>query len=185
MPVKELSLHIMDLAQNSISAGASLLELTVEENHANDFLRIELKDNGCGMEKEFLQRVVSPFTTKRTTRSVGLGIPMFKEGAERTGGSFMIESQPGVGTRIGAKYVLSSIDRQPMGDLAGTVLMLVISNPNMDFVLTVTVNAESYRFDTREIREILGAEVPLDNPDVSIWMQENLKEGISALHGGM
>lgn len=183
--MRELSLHIMDLAQNCVKAGASLMELRVEEDDQKDSLLISIKDNGCGMDEEFARRVESPFTTTRTTRKVGLGIPMFKENALLTGGDFHLTTKKGVGTEICAVFVLSSIDRMPMGDLAGTVLLLVQANPKMDIRLDVRVNENSYSFDTREVRQVLGDDVPLDLPEVSAWMQENLTEGIEALHGGM
>ena len=102
-----------------------------------------------------------------------------------TGGDFHLTTKKGVGTEICAVFVLSSIDRMPMGDLAGTVLLLVQANPKMDIRLDVRVNENSYSFDTREVRQVLGDDVPLDLPEVSAWMQENLTEGIEALHGGM
>ncbi len=183
--MRELSLHIMDLAQNCVKAGAKLITIRVEEDSGKDTLLISLKDDGCGMDEEFARRVESPFTTTRTTRKVGLGIPMFRENAIQTGGSFRLESEKGVGTLVEATFVLSSIDRMPMGDLAGTVLLLVQANPEMDVALDVTVDGQAYSFDTRQIRQILGPEVPLDLPDVIAWMHENLVEGIESLHGGM
>ena len=163
----------------------SLIWIEVEEDKAKNTLRIAIKDDGCGMDEEFAKRVESPFTTTRTTRKVGLGIPMFKENALLTGGSFRLDTRKGEGTTIEAVFVLDSIDRMPMGDLAGTVLLLVQANPAMDVRLDVTVDGNSYTFDTREVRQVLGPDVPLDLPEVGAWMQENLTEGIESLHGGM
>ena len=132
-------------------------------------MAITLSDDGKGMAPDFLKTVTSPFTTTRTTRKVGLGIPMFKENAELTGGTFSIESTVGVGTKMRAGFVLSSIDRPPLGDLAATMIYLV--------------DGQSFSFDTEEIRAVLGP-VPLDSPEVVSWMKDYLEEGIESLHGG-
>lgn len=183
--MKELSLHIMDLAQNSVTAGATRIDFTIEEDAAKDTLLVRIQDNGCGMDEDFVKRVTSPFTTTRTTRKVGLGIPLFKEVAELTGGSFSIDSKKGEGTRLTAVLGLSHIDRVPMGDLAGTILLLVTSNPGINITLTVRVNGNEYEFSTFKIREILGESIPLDLPDVIAWMKDDLTEGIESLNGGM
>ena len=135
--MRELSLHILDLAQNSLTAGASRLDIIVEIDHKKDLVAITLSDDGKGMAPDFLKTVTSPFTTTRTTRKVGLGIPMFKENAELTGGTFSIESTVGVGTKMRAGFVLSSIDRPPLGDLAATMISLVVSNPEFHFISTI------------------------------------------------
>ncbi len=181
--MRELSLHILDLAQNSLTAGASRLDILVAIDHGRDEIVITLSDNGKGMTPDFVQRVVSPCTTTRTTRKVGLGIPMFKANAELTGGSFAIESEPGLGTTLKAVFVLSSIDRPPLGDLAATMISLVVSNPAFHFHLDYSVDGTSFVFDTKEIMGVLDG-VPLDTPEVVSWMGEYLKEGMEALHGG-
>ena len=181
--MREISLHILDLAQNSLTAGASVLCIEVAEDRKADRLTITLADDGRGMDAEFLKNVVSPFTTTRTTRKVGLGIPMFKANAELTGGSFHIESEVGKGTRLTAVFVLSSIDRPPLGDLAATMFSLVIANPKFHLSLLYTVDGDSFALDTQEIMDTLGS-VPLDTPEVAAWMQEYLQEGIQSLNGG-
>lgn len=181
--MRELSLHILDLAQNSLTAGASRLDIIVEIDHKKDLVAITLSDDGKGMAPDFLKTVTSPFTTTRTTRKVGLGIPMFKENAELTGGTFSIESTVGVGTKMRAGFVLSSIDRPPLGDLAATMISLVVSNPEFHFRLDYLVDGQSFSFDTEEIRAVLGP-VPLDSPEVVSWMKDYLEEGIETLHGG-
>ena len=175
--MRELSLHILDLAQNSLTAGASRLDIIVEIDHKKDLVAITLSDDGKGMAPDFLKTVTSPSTTTRTTRKVGLGIPMFKENAELTGGTFSIEST------VGAGFVLSSIDRPPLGDLAATMISLVVSNPEFHFHLDYLVDGQSFSFDTEEIRAVLGP-VPLDSPEVVSWMKDYLEEGIESLHGG-
>ncbi len=182
--MREISLHILDLAQNSLTAKASVLTIGIDIDHAKDTLTVTLSDDGCGMSPEFLKNVVSPFTTTRTTRKVGLGIPMFKANAELTGGSFDIKSEVNVGTAMKAIFVLSSIDRPPLGDLTGTMISLVISNPSFHFHLDYCVDGNAFDFDTEEISAALGGDVPLDNPDVVQWMKGYLNEGFESLHGG-
>jgi signal transduction histidine kinase len=181
--MRELSLHILDLAQNSLTAGAARLDILVAVDHGKDELTITLSDDGKGMSPEFVRQVVSPFTTTRTTRKVGLGIPMFKANAELTGGSFSIQSELGKGTTLQAVFVLSSIDRPPLGDLVSTMISLVVSNPAFHFHLDYSVDGTSFVFDTEEIMGVLSG-VPLDTPEVVAWMEEYLKEGMESLHGG-
>ena len=181
--MRELSLHILDLAQNSLTANAKRLDILINEDKAGDRLTITLKDDGKGMSPEFLKNVTSPFTTTRTTRKVGLGIPMFKANAELSGGDFDIWSEVGVGTRMTANFVLSSIDRPPLGDMVSTLVTLVIANPTFHFQYEYAVDGEAFTFDTQEIMQILGG-VPLDTPEVVAWMTDYLKEGMESLHGG-
>ena len=176
--MKELSLHILDIAQNSISAGARALDLTLAEE--NGWLTITVADDGRGMSPEFLATVTDPFTTTRTTRKVGLGIPMIKELCELCQGSFEIESQVGVGTALHLSFRLSNIDLPPMGNLVETMLTLVNGAPEKpEFLLEYAVDGDSFEFDTRQIRQALGG-VPLDTPEVLIWMRDYLQEGIEA-----
>ena len=132
--MRELSLNVMDIAQNSISAGASLITITVVEDQPGDTLSISVEDNGKGMSPETVQKVIDPFYTTRTTRSVGLGVPLFKMEAEMTGGSFTIQSQLGVGTNLTAVFKPSSVDMIPLGDINGTVQLLISCNPTLDFI---------------------------------------------------
>lgn len=181
--MQELSLHLLDIVQNSVTAGAKAVEIAIGVDRTADTLSIRIKDDGCGMDAQMLSRVSSPFTTTRTTRKVGLGVPMFRHSAEATGGHFTIQSQVGVGTELCAVYGLSHIDRAPMGDLAGTVLSLIVCNPEMDWRFSITEGAEEYAFDTREVRAVLG-DVPLNTPDVVSWMKADIEDGIQSLNGG-
>lgn len=185
MIMKELSLHLLDIAENSIAAGAKLVEITVEVDHARDWMRCEVKDDGRGMDAELLARVTDPFTTTRKTRSVGLGIPFFKEGAEGCGGAFELESTPGKGTRIAASYRISHIDRPPLGDMADTIYGLACSSEGVDFLYTYRVDGRTFAFDTREIRQALGDDIPLSMPQVALWIRESLIEGTTELNGGV
>ena len=173
MTMPELSLHVLDIAQNALSAGADLIEITITAEPGRDFLSLSVKDNGVGMDQETLSQVLSPFSTSRTTRKVGLGIPFFKDGAIACGGDFALESKKGVGTHICASYQLSHIDRPPVGNMADTLLGLVVCNAHVDFVCKSTVGQSVFEFDTREIKQVLG-EVPLSTPEVISWLRECL-----------
>ena len=174
--MKEIALHIMDIVQNSITANATLIEISLEIARQADTVSITVKDNGKGMSREMLAHVTSPFVTTRTTRKVGLGISLFKAGAENSGGSFAIDSVEGKGTELTAVHILDNIDRPPIGDFAGTVHSLIVCNPKIDFVIRVEIDGQLETLDTREVRQVLGNEVPLDLPDVSAWLKENLDE---------
>ena len=182
--MRDLSLHLLDLAQNSIKAGASLvtIRMTVDDN---GWLTFTLADDGKGMSPELLQRVTSPFATTRTTRKVGLGIPMMLENAQRAGGDLTIESQVGVGTTLTITYDTRNIDSLPMGDLAGTILSLILVNPDRpDFLFDGKSPTGEGSFDTREVRAVLAG-VPLNEPAVTAWMKEALEETINPIFGGV
>ncbi len=181
----EISLHILDIVQNSIRANANLIEISINEDLDSNVMEITISDNGCGMDEEFLKDVTNPFRTTRTTRKVGLGVPMFKGAAELTGGNFDISSEIGVGTTVFASFVHDSIDRQPLGDMAFTIVTLVNSSPEIDFVYTHTFNGESFDFDTRQIRETLGSEVPLSEPQVLTWIEEYINNETENIYGGI
>ena len=181
--MSELSLNILDIVQNSISAGASLVEVTINQQEKNDTLIISVKDNGKGMSQEFLKTVENPFVTTRKARKVGLGISFFKQAAEMTDGSLKIDSKLGVGTTITARFKNSHIDRQPLGDIAGTITALCTLNPDIDFRLDYIVNENDFKFDTMEVREQLGGDVPLSSPSVADFLNEYIKENIDNLSG--
>lgn len=135
----ELSLHVLDIAKNSTKAGATLIEIEISEDVDSNLLVIEIKDNGCGMDKDFLSKVLDPFKTTRTTRKVGMGLSLFKNACELTGGNLEITSEVGKGTNVKAVFVYDSIDRQPVGDMAATILLLsaVMIKP-ISYILTDT-----------------------------------------------
>jgi hypothetical protein len=173
----EISLN-PGVAQNSVTAGSSLTEIKYGrpgERPADGFIR----DNGRGMTEEQVRRVTDPFFTTRTTRKVGLGVPFFKMAAELTGGSFRIESTPGVGTEITAVFGLGHIDRMPLGDMAGTMTALIGPNPSLDFLLRYAVDENGFVMDTREIRKILDG-VPLSEPEVLSFITGFINENIDA-----
>lgn len=178
--MKELSLNVLDLTQNSITAHATLIELEVCEDTVADLLKITLTDNGCGMTEDQVKRVMDPFYTTRTTRKVGLGVPFFKMAAEMAGGSLSIDSEVGKGTKLTATFTLSNVDRMPVGDMEGVVRDLIYMNPDIDFTYRRQINGKEIFLDTRELKKILG-EVPLNSPDVSQWISEYLKEQIESI----
>lgn len=176
--MEDLSLHILDVAENGIRAGADLIEITVEENVESDRLAVTIRDNGRGMEPEFLAKVLDPFTTTRTTRKVGLGLSLFQQSAQEADGDLSIESTPGVGTTVRAVMSHGHIDRKPMGDMAATVTTLIEGNPHVDFVYTHRKNEREYILDTREIRLELE-EIPLNNPQVVNLIRDNVLAGLN------
>lgn len=179
--MRELSLNVMDVAQNSISAEAALVTIAVDQDTAAGTLLITIEDDGRGMTPQQVENVQSPFYTTRTTRSVGLGVPLFKMASEMTGGSFSIQSALGVGTVVKAGFHTGHIDMVPLGEMGETVLLLVSCNPDMDFVYRRTQDGRTFAMDTRELREVLGGDVALNNPEVVTWMQEYLAEQEQAL----
>ena len=176
----EISLNILDVAQNSISAGSRLTEIDIRIDTASDILEVIIDDNGRGMSAEQASRVVDPFFTTRTTRKVGLGVPFLKMAAEFAGGHYHIESAPGKGTKISAVFGLTHIDRMPVGDMAGTMVSLVGSNPDLDFIFRYYVDENSFIMDTREMRQVLDG-IPLYMPEVLNYISEFINENIDAV----
>ena len=182
--MRDLSLHILDLAQNSVKAEATLVTIRLELDE-NGWLTFTLLDDGKGMSPELLAQVTSPFATTRTTRKVGLGIPMMEETARRTGGALTITSEVGVGTTLTATLDTKNLDCLPLGDIAGTLLSLFIGCPEKpDFLFEGSSPKGQGSFDTRQVREVLGG-IPLNEPEVVAWMQEALKEEIDPIFGGV
>ena len=177
--MKELSLNILDIAKNSTKAGATLVEILIEES--SEILTITVSDNGTGMTKEILESVSSPFSTTRTTRKVGMGIPLFKIAAEQTGGKLLIKSKhideypEEHGTSTSASFCKNHIDFTPLGDVTSSLLTLIQGNPNIDFRFSHKTASGEVSLDTRELREVLE-EVPLDSFEVLNWIRENLAE---------
>ena len=182
--MRDLSLHLLDIVQNSLKAGASRIEIRIEADSSRDRLAVEVLDNGCGMSEEFLARVTDPFTTSRTTRSVGLGVPLFREAATITGGTFQIDSKLGSGTRLRAEFVISSIDRLPIGDLADTLVGLVLSDPTRTYIIAFSAGEERFDLDLDEVRQEL-IDVPLNDPNVLEWLQSLIREQQCTIFGGV
>ncbi len=178
--MKELSMHILDIAQNSVHADSKLVEIEICEKIEKNILEICIKDDGKGMDEETLKKVTNPFYTSRTTRKVGLGIPMLKSAAENCDGSFKMKSEVGKGTELTASFRYDHIDRAPLGNIVDTVVTVVISDIKVDFIYRHYIDERCFILDTREIKEVLG-DVPLNNIDVICWIKEHVKEGLEKI----
>lgn len=178
--MKDLSLHILDIIQNSIVAGATLVEISINEDDKNDKLTLEIVDNGKGMSQDMINKVSDPYTTSRTTRKVGLGIPLLKQNAERAGGSLKIESELGKGTKLVAEFTPSNIDCLPLGDIAGVIALTVSGNPTVDFVYNHKKNGNLYTFNTVEIKEILS-DISISDPSVSKYLKEMIQTNLEEI----
>ena len=179
--MKELSLNILDIAMNSVTAKSTLIKIDLKET--DDVLEISISDDGCGMKSEMVENVTSPFCTSRTTRKVGMGIPLFKMASEQTGGSFSITSKhidqfpENHGTTTRATFFKSHLDFTPLGDIIGTITTLIQGmGEKIDLVFTHKSDKLNVCLDTRELREALGGDIPLSTPDVLVWITEFLKE---------
>lgn len=177
--MKELSLNILDIVENSTKAKAELVEIEIIEDKTT--LTVRITDDGSGMSEETLLSVTDPFYTTRTTRKVGMGIPLFRLAAEQTGGGLTITSHhiddypEEHGTVVNAIFDKSHIDFTPLGDIVSTITTLIQGHPDVDFKFTHTVNDSSVSLDTRELREVLD-DIPLDNFEVLLWIKDNLIE---------
>ncbi len=177
--MKELSLNILDVAENSVKAKAALIEILISEQ--DGLLTLVIRDDGCGMTEEILKGVTDPFYTTRTTRKVGLGLPLLKMSAEMTGGSMKIESVSekddavNHGTTVTAVFYKDHIDFTPLGDIVATIVTLIQGHPDYDFLFSHTISGYEISLDTRELRTVLE-DVPLDSYEVIKWIEESLKE---------
>ena len=180
--MRELSLHILDVLENSVEAGATRIELIITEDLPADRLTIQVKDNGRGMGPELLRNVLNPFVTTRKTRHVGLGLPLFAAAAQRCNGSLVVESQQGVGTVVTASFQHSHVDRAPLGDLTGALMGILMAERPCDLAVTHRVDGRTFEFDTADIRRELG-DVPLSYPSVREWLREMIAQGEAELRG--
>lgn len=180
--MRELSLHLMDIIENSISAKAKLVRIEIVENTAKNLLSISVIDNGCGMNSEMVNRVTDPFVTSRTTRKVGLGLSLFKSACERCDGNLKITSIIGEETKVYAEMKLNHIDRAPIGKIYDTITTELL-NDEVDIEYTHRVNDRSFIFDSREIKKIIGND--LNSPDILIWIKEYIRENIENIGGGV
>lgn len=182
--MKEISLNILDIVQNSVKAGASLIEIHISEDE--NTLCFSVKDDGCGMTEDFVKKVTNPFTTTRTTRKVGLGLPLLKMEAEMTGGSFAITSKSQTeysdhGTTVTALFRKDSIDCIPLGDIVGTVCVLFNGIGKEDILFVHEKPQGTVRLSSAEMREMLGEDVPLCDPEVVSWVKDYLQEAYESI----
>lgn len=180
MKLKELSLHVLDIVENSISANANLIKILIDEDLVHNLLTIQIEDNGIGMDKELLRMADNPFTTTRKTRKVGLGLSLFKAAALRTEGNFNIDSVKGKGTIVKATFKHDHIDRAPIGNMGSTIATILSREDNIDLLYIHRICDKVFEFDTRKIKEILG-EVSLNTPEIILWIQNYINENIIEL----
>lgn len=180
--MRELSLHILDILQNSIEAGARHLDLEINESISANRLVISITDDGRGMDRQTVERVLDPFFTTRTTRQVGLGIPLFRAAAQQCNGDLIITSAPSVGTRVDVKFQRDHLDRAPLGDIKSTILSVILANQACDLRYSHHMDERCFEFDTAEMHQILG-EIPFIEPRVRKWLDEYLQQGYDQLYG--
>jgi anti-sigma regulatory factor (Ser/Thr protein kinase) len=175
--MKDISLHILDITQNSISAGASMIRIEICEDTERDSLTIWIRDDGRGMNQDDVKMATDPYFTTRTTRNVGLGLPLLMHQAEQAGGRLDISSQPGKGTEVMACFMLSHIDRPPLGDIAGVIKILIGANPDLDFIYRHARGKQEYVLDSREIRMVLEG-IPLNHHELLESIREMILENL-------
>ena len=178
--MRESSPHMLDLAANSVSAGATTIKIEREEDQVTDILRVRITDNGKGMNPEIVTMVTDPFVTSRTERKVGLGLPLLKEAAEACNGSLSISSEPENGTMVEVRFQLSHIDRMPLGDLVDTLLTLEVGTPEVHWVFSIKKDGKEFYFDDQDLKRELG-DLPLCSPEVIRYLRSVFSEGSNAL----
>lgn len=173
--MKELSLHILDIVENSVRANAHLIEIEIDELKIANMLRISIRDDGMGMDDQTVQRVLDPFFTTKTVRRIGIGLSLLDLAARRAGGKLAIASTPGIGTQVSVDFIYDHVDRQPLGDLASTMTVLISGNPSIDFVLNHRIDDSLFTLDTRILRDELG-DIDLNEPDVLNFISGLIRE---------
>jgi hypothetical protein len=176
--MEDLSLHILDIAENSITAGASRVKIKIVEDIKKNLLLIEIADNGRGMDEETIKMAYDPFFTTKTTRRVGLGVPLLAQAARESGGNLIIKSKKREGTTITANFQYNHIDRKPLGNIAETLTVLIAANPEIDFVFEHKRNDSTYNIDTKEIKTNLG-DVPINNPGVIKFIKDDINKWLN------
>ncbi len=178
--MRELSLHILDIAENGITAGADCIHILVEEARSADLLTITVADNGHGMPPEKIEKLSDPFITTRTTRRVGLGLSLLAAAAERCEGRISVKTEPGAGTTVKATFRYSHIDRAPVGDMAATITTLIMGNPQNEFVYTHIIDGVEFTMDTRELKAEMGHH-SLTNPVVVHHLTASIRNSLGQL----
>ena len=180
--LEDLSAHVLDIAENSVMAEATEVRIGIIEDKSADRLSFSVEDNGRGMTKEFILKVTDPFTTTRTTRRVGMGLPFLKQSAELCGGGLEIVSEPGKGTKTTASFILSSIDRPPLGDIPASLMALIMGSPEIRWIYRHRTDNGEFVLDTDEIIDALdGEREMLRSPEVGLWLKEHIKENLDEI----
>ncbi len=178
--MQDLSLHILDIVENSLTAGASRIEIRIIEDLKKDRMTLEIVDDGCGMDEKMAARVLDPFFTTKNTRRVGLGLPFLKEACRESNGELSLDSRPGKGTTVRASFQHSHIDRKPLGDIGETLVTLIAGHPEVDLLYEHRKNVASFVLDTREIKQGLGS-VPLNTSQVLSALRGHIRAGLQEL----
>ena len=180
--LEDLSAHVLDIAENSVMAEATEVRIEIIEDKSADRLSFSVEDNGSGMTKEFMSKVTDPFTTTRTTRRVGMGLRFLKQSAELCGGGLEIVSEPGKGTKTTASFILSSIDRPPLGDIPASLMALIMGSPEIRWIYRHRTDNGEFVLDTDEIIDALdGEREMLRSPEVGLWLKEHIKENLDEI----
>ena len=180
--LEDLSAHVLDIAENSVMAEATEVRIEIIEDKSADRLSFSVEDNGRGMTKEFMSKVTDPFTTTRTTRRVGMGLPFLKQSAELCGGGLEIVSEPGKGTKTTASFIMSSIDRPPLGDIPASLMALIMGSPEIRWIYRHRTDNGEFVLDTDEIIDALdGEREMLRSPEVGLWLKEHIKENLDEI----
>jgi anti-sigma regulatory factor (Ser/Thr protein kinase) len=178
--MEDLSLHILDIAENCIDAQAKKIEIRLKENTEKDLLSLEIVDDGKGMKEEMVKKVLDPFFTTKINRRVGLGLPLLAQAAKAANGRLTIQSQPGKGTKVKATFKLSHIDTKPLGDIVQTLMTLIVAHPEIDIFYKHQINDKKFLLATQEIKKRLDT-LPINSPEVISFIKKNLREGIASL----
>lgn len=178
--MKEISLHILDIVQNSIVAKADEIEIIIAEKIKQNILKIKIIDDGSGMTKKEQKEVLDPFVTSRTTREVGLGLPFLKKAAENCNGELILDSQKGEGTSLEVIFEYDHIDRAPLGDIVGTIVSLIITNPQLDFLYKHIYNDKKFELNTKEVKEEIG-DIEINHPEIVNWINDYITENLNEL----
>lgn len=177
--MREIALHVMDIAENGITAGSEIIEIFIDENRIDNLLKVAIKDYGKGMTPEMVRSAADPFVTTRTTRRIGLGLSLWKEASKRCDGDFLIESEQEKGTIVTATFRYDHIDRAPIGDIAGTITILIAGNPDIDFVYDHVIDGNGFTIDTRELRNGLGES--LTDPSMLFHLKRQIENELKKL----
>jgi hypothetical protein len=176
----ELASHILDIAENSVRAGASLVEITIIEDEESNIFSIEINDDGCGMTEEEIKKVFDPFYTTKKVRRVGLGVPLLSDAAQRAGGDLSLTSAKGKGTNLKVTFELNHIDRQPLGDIVGTLIILIAGNSFVDFLYKHMHNDRQFSLDTRTIRKEID-DLPMNHPEILKYIRDVIDDGLGEI----
>jgi hypothetical protein len=179
--LEDLSQHVLDIAENSVAAEATEVSVEINEDETSNILSMTIEDNGRGMPPDLLERVTDPFTTTRTTRRVGMGLPFLKQSAELCGGELILRSKPGEGTRTEAIFAYDSIDRPPTGDIPATVMALFMGHPEINWRYVHRVNGAEFSISTEEILDALDDRELLRSTEVGLWIRDTVRESLEEM----